>query len=473
MPHIRILRHYFHTPHVVTSVIEGLLIFVAAYFGYFTRFQHFPEFKEHLPLALTLTIFGVVSMSAMGVYGSRVREGYIGMMLRSAVALFLLATSAIAVVSYFLPSLEIGRGVLLFSTIEAFVLIAAWRWLTAAVISDDALKRRVLVLGTGTHALAIAQRMRRRSDRRGFVLLGYMKADEHQSDLVSEFGAHIFPNNCSLLDFCIANEVDEIVIATKERRRNADAGGGLPIDDLLDCRLSGIEICEVQAFIERESGKLEVDLIDPSWIIYSDGFVASTTRLVTKRSFDVFASVLLLLCVWPVMLATAGLIGIGGLFREPILYKQERIGLNGKHFEVMKFRSMRTDAELDGQARWATENDPRITRIGAIIRKSRIDELPQLFNVLRGDMSFVGPRPERPQFVEELNSKIPYYDQRHRVKPGITGWAQLCYPYGASVNDSKEKLKYDLYYLKNHSFMLDLIILFQTVEVVLVGDGAR
>jgi len=202
-------------------------------------------------------------------------------------------------------------------------------------------------------------------------------------------------------------------------------------------------------------------------------FIANSWRYATKRAFDILISLTALLLVWPIMLAATIAIWVDSGFRGPILYRQTRVGLNGKPFPVMKFRSMRTDAEVDGQAVWASKDDPRVTRVGAFMRKTRVDELPQLANVLRGDMSFVGPRPERPQFVEELDEAITYYNHRHRVKPGITGWAQLCYPYGASVEDSKEKLQYDLYYLKNHSILLDMIILLQTVEVVLIGDGAR
>ena len=276
----------------------------------------------------------------------------------------------------------------------------------------------------------------------------------------------------SIKAYCDREKVNEIVIAMDERRRNQDSGGGIPLDDLLECRMSGIEICDVQAFIEREVCKVDVDLLHPSWMVFSDGFVHNVWRDITKRSFDVFTALSVLLVTLPVMAVTALIIWVEGRFRDPILYRQDRVGLNGETFSVMKFRSMRTDAEKDG-AVWAQQNDPRVTRVGAFLRKSRIDELPQLFNVLRGDMSFVGPRPERPVFVDELSENIPFYRERHRVKPGITGWAQLCYPYGASTEDAKEKLQYDLYYLKNHSILLDLVILLQTVEVVLVGDGAR
>ena len=208
-------------------------------------------------------------------------------------------------------------------------------------------------------------------------------------------------------------------------------------------------------------------------MVFSDGFVHNTWRSGTKRIFDILASLALLALVWPILLITTLAIWIDSGFNGPILYRQCRVGLDGSPFDVLKFRSMYTDAEKSGEAVWASKDDPRITRVGNVIRKTRIDELPQLMNVLRGNMSFVGPRPERPEFVEELIEDITFYDHRHRVKPGITGWAQLCYPYGASVDDSKEKLQYDLYYLKNHSILLDMIILLQTVEVVLIGDGAR
>jgi sugar transferase (PEP-CTERM system associated) len=329
------------------------------------------------------------------------------------------------------------------------------------------------VLGTGHRAEKIASRMRRKYDQRGFRILGYVAFDKNGLDLVSKHQADIIRVDGSLAEFCEEHQVQEIIVAMDERRRNRESGGGLPLDELLACRMSGIEVCDVQAFIEREAGKLDIDLLQPSWMVFSDGFVRSTVRGGTKRAFDLVASLGLLLVTWPVMLITALAILIESGFKGPVLYRQQRVGLDGRYFEVTKFRSMHTDAERDGQAVWASENDPRITRVGAVIRRIRIDELPQIFNVLRGDMSFVGPRPERPEFVRDLETRIPYYGYRHRIKPGITGWAQLCYPYGASLTDAQEKLQYDLYYLKNHSLLLDLIILIQTVDVVLVGEGAR
>ena len=472
MPHIRIFRHYLHTPFLLMAAAELLVLVACAYLGFYTRNGYLPRFADYIWAATVFATVQIIMMMAMGVYESRVREGYTGMMLRTAVAMFLLGSMSVAVLSYFIPNLAMGRGVLLLSCVEGFLVISLLRWGSAHLISEDMLKKSVLVLGTGQRALKVATRMRRRSDRRAFRLHGFAMNDRAE-DLVSERGADVLRIDEPLPSYCDRHQIDEIVVAVDERRRNAEASGGLPLEELLDCRMSGIEVVDVQAFVEREAGKLDVDLLHPSWMVFSDGFVSNTWRNASKRAFDVFVSFLLLVLIWPIMALTAIAIYVDSGFKGPILYRQSRVGLNGKEFNVLKFRSMFTDAEIDGQAVWAAKDDPRITRVGAIIRKTRIDELPQLVNVLRGDMSFVGPRPERPEFVQELEQGIAFYGHRHRVKPGITGWAQLCYPYGASVEDAKEKLQYDLYYLKNHSILLDLIILLQTVEVVLIGDGAR
>jgi sugar transferase (PEP-CTERM system associated) len=262
-------------------------------------------------------------------------------------------------------------------------------------------------------------------------------------------------------------DVDEIVVGPDDRR------GTLPVDALLECKQRGVAVTELAEFFEREAGKIKMDLTNPSWLVFSDGFNISPVRRTVKRIFDVAMASLVLLLTWPLMLLTALAIRLESGRGAPILYRQERIGENGKSFPVIKFRSMRTDAELDGVARWATKNDCRVTLVGRFIRKTRLDELPQLWNVLRGDMSIIGPRPERPQFVDDFNTKISYYSLRHCVKPGLTGWAQLRYPYGSSFEDAEEKLKFDLFYVKNHNFIFDLAILIQTVEVVLFGRGAR
>ena len=236
--------------------------------------------------------------------------------------------------------------------------------------------------------------------------------------------------------------------------------------------MAGIDICELPTFLERETGKVRLDVLNPSWIIFGEGFRASPLQRVLERGFDVLASLCLLVLASPLMLCAAVAIRIEDGWRAPVLYRQRRVGRFGETFDVLKFRSMSVDAEKGG-AVWAAKDDPRVTRVGAVMRKTRIDELPQLVNVLRGDMSFVGPRPERPEFVAQLEQTIPYYRERHTVKRGITGWAQLCYPYGSTEKDALEKLQYDLYYVKNRSLLFDLAILVQTVEVVVWGKGAR
>jgi sugar transferase (PEP-CTERM system associated) len=304
--------------------------------------------------------------------------------------------------------------------------------------------------------------LRRRSDQRGFKLVAFVPVPGEPHAIVDE------RVDCSVEDVASLarkHEADEIVIAMDDRRRQ------FPIKELLDCKFRGVDVIDIVAFLERESGKVKVDLMDPSWMIFSEGFTQRSSRLNIFRLFDLAASIAILLCTWWLMLLTALAILIED--GRPVLYRQTRVGLLGKEFELLKFRSMSKHAESDGKARWAERNDSRVTKVGSILRKLRIDELPQLFNVIRGDMRFIGPRPERPEFVKELSEKIPFYHERHCVKPGLTGWAQLCYPYGSSEKDALEKLQFDLYYVKNQSLIFDLMILVQTVEVVIWGKGAR
>ena len=273
--------------------------------------------------------------------------------------------------------------------------------------------------------------------------------------------------NGTLLDYCSKYKIDEIVVAPDERRK------GLLLNELLDCKLHGVSVIDILSFFEREQGKLPLDIMRPDWLIYSDGFNQGTLRDISKRIFDIVASALILTITWPFMLMAVIGIKLEDGINAPVIYRQVRVGFLGAPFSVLKFRSMSVDAEKDGVAKWATKNDSRVTRMGSFMRVTRIDELPQILNVLTGDMSFVGPRPERPEFVDDLTGKITNYKERHAVKPGITGWAQVCYPYGASLQDSIQKQEFDLFYIKNHTLFLDLMILCQTAEVVLFGKGAR
>jgi sugar transferase (PEP-CTERM system associated) len=357
----------------------------------------------------------------------------------------------------------VGRSVFGYALISAFFGVLLCRFLFLKFVDRQSLKRRVLVLGAGYHGNMI-QDLENRSANRGFKVIGYVPMVNERVRVAPD---RLITMPAALSKFAIEADVDEIVVAPDDRRE------GLPVDEILDCKMAGHDVVDLLTFFEREAGLLRVDCLNPSWLVFSDGFRLHGPRQLAKRLFDVAASLALLAVVWPVMLLTAGAILLESGWRAPILYRQVRVGLNWKTFNVIKFRSMRTDAEKDGKAQWARAKDDRVTRVGKFIRTCRIDELPQLFNVLKGEMSFVGPRPERPQFVEKFAETIPYYSERHRVKPGITGWAQLCYPYGSNYHDAIEKLQYDLYYVKNYSLFLDLLIMLQTVEVVLWGKGAR
>ncbi|MBV1880916.1 MAG: TIGR03013 family PEP-CTERM/XrtA system glycosyltransferase [Pseudomonadales bacterium] len=467
MAHVRIFKHYVHLPYLLLGITEGMIFMLAIYIGAYLRFYSDLTELDLLgalfPRAIFFSAVILVSMTAMGVYQARLREGISGVMLRTA-ASFFLGSTALSMIFYLFPSLFIGRGVIALAALLSFFMVGALRWLFYMKVDEEVLKRHVLVLGAGWRAQNILDRLTSKSDTRGFILSGFVKVDGEDIQIDAERVLSI-PEN-GLFEFCDEKGIDEIVVAVDDRRVH------FPLDELLDCKLSGIDVVEVITFFERETGKVELDLLHPSWMVFSDGFSQNSMTDGLKRAFDIAASSLLFFVAWPVMLLTVIAIKLEDGLSASVFYKQSRVGLEGHCFNVYKFRSMREDAEKDG-AQWAKENDTRITRVGHVIRMVRIDELPQILNVLKGDMGFVGPRPERPEFVGRLAETIPYFDERHRVKPGITGWAQLCYPYGASDEDSAQKLQYDLYYVKNHSLMLDVLILIQTVEVILFGKGAR
>jgi sugar transferase (PEP-CTERM system associated) len=411
-----------------------------------------------MEFALLFAALGLAATWALGLFSRRQRASIAGLGMRA-----FGGTLIAGLLSYLISRMtslgEMGGRTILLITMCAAVLSSIIVALVSRLIKEDYFRRNVLVYGSGVRAHSIAS-LRRRSDRRGFRLCGYIRPQDETLEVPAE-GVVSQPD--SLLQLALERDADEIVIAMDDRRRN------FPVAELLECRLAGIEITDLVTFLERETGKVHLDVLNPSWLIFGEGFRRDALRRYSERTFDVIASSLLLLLALPLMLVTSLFIVLDG---GPVFYRQKRVGFRGSHFDVIKFRSMRVDAEKDG-AVWAQAGDSRVTRIGSIIRKLRIDELPQLINVLKDDMSFVGPRPERPEFVAQLSEKIPYYSERHWVKPGITGWAQLCYPYGASERDAMEKLQYDLYYVKNHSLLFDFMVLAQTAEVVLLGKGAR
>lgn len=334
--------------------------------------------------------------------------------------------------------------------------------LTGEFLPKSLTRRKVLVYGTGAKAQAVGQSLTKAAS--SAELCGYFASPNEREHLVTNWGT-LQPGQ-SLTEVVAEKGVHEIVIALSERR-----GGSMPMRELLDCKLAGVRVTDIATYFEQNLGQIRLDAVSAGWLIFGEGFDQGFLRTSIKRLFDIAGAVVLILLALPIMLVAALVIKLES--SGPILYKQERVGLNNKPFNVVKFRSMRTDAEKDGIPRWATAGDSRVTRVGKVIRKLRIDELPQLFSVLNGDMSLVGPRPERAFFVEKLTQEIPFYAVRHSVKPGVTGWAQVRYQYGSTVEDTAEKLQYDLYYVKNHSLFLDLVVIFETVGVVLTGKGAQ
>ena len=465
---LRFFKMHLRVPFLLLALLEFCICIVAVHVAVYVRYEAWPADVEDIrsPYVSAVLFAAVmpVAMMAMGLYQSRFRGGVLGVFLRSVIGFFA-GGVFLALVFYVVPALYFGRGVFGLAVLVAFFMVGTLRPMFFHYVDRDLLKVRSLVLGAGEKAGSIGRRLRRRVDRRGFVIVGYVALATDESVAVGPADV-VGLGNRTLLEFCIDNDVDEIVVAADERR------GAMPIEQLLEAKLHGLEVIDLLSFFEREQGKLPLDILRPDWLIYSDGFERGLVRDLMKRVFDIAASVVILALTWPFMIACAVAIKLEDGPRAPVFYRQIRTGFLGRPFGVMKFRSMTVDAESAG-AQWATVNDARVTRVGALIRQTRIDELPQILNVLRGDMSFVGPRPERPHFVEQLEERIPYYRERHAVKPGITGWAQVCYPYGASLRDSVQKQEFDLFYIKNHTIFLDLLILCQTAEVVLFGKGAR
>jgi sugar transferase (PEP-CTERM system associated) len=466
---IRVLGQSVPASIAAIGLIEAALSFVAVYAA---ALLHLPaaitaplrlerELGPLWPGATLLSATVVICALAFGLYSARQRAQPAGILVRLVVAL-VVASCVVAAVFYFIPGVRLTRDIASLAVVLAGCGLLASRLLLARYFDENIFKRQVLVYGTGAGAAAIAS-LRRSADRRAFALVGFIRPPGEACGVSID---RVLDPAGDLRSLCERLGATEVVVAMDDRRY------GFPISELLDCRLAGIEVTELLTFLERETGRVRIDVLNPSWMIFGQGFRRDPLRLFSSRALDLLACLAVLPLALPVMLLTVVAIKLEDGWRAPTVYSQARVGLGGHTFRVMKFRSMREDAERHG-AQWAQRRDPRVTRVGAVIRKLRIDELPQIINVLRGQMSFVGPRPERPEFVAHLEERIPYYAQRHCVRPGITGWAQLCYQYGASEQDALEKLQYDLFYVKNNSLLFDLTILVQTAEVVLLGKGAR
>lgn len=461
---IRLFKHYIPYPVLFLGFIDFILLLIAAESGWLLRAVQIgmspgsimdrpgPIFSFAVALELALI--------AVGVYGSEALQS-----LRFAGARILVAISLgvifLSLLAFAMPGTTLWRSNSLYAMLLSIAFLMLGRIVLGVVFDGNSFKRRLLILGAGRRAGRIAA-LEKRQDS-GFIIAGFVDMAGGPNPID---GAVRRQDIANLPQHVIDLEVSEVVLALEERRNS------LPVADLLTIKTTGVHVNDMSSFLERETGRVDLDSVNPSWFIFSDGFSAGhRLSKVFKRAFDILLSLLLLLLTGPVILLFGLLIKLespGGAF-----FRQERVGLYGQKFKILKLRSMRADAEAGGEAIWAAKNDPRTTRVGSFIRKVRIDELPQAWIVLKGEMSFVGPRPERPQFVDDLQTKMPFYTERHIVKPGITGWAQINYPYGASTEDARHKLEYDLYYAKNYTPFLDLLIILQTIRVVLWPEGAR
>ncbi len=443
---------------------EAGVFYLAMYLGSQIRFLYHPSWYSEQDIVFASLIFAAVltlSNISLGLYRRNLGIQEYDLLARVSFS-FGVAILVDVFVYYVFPEFLIARSVLGIALVCAFSGMMLVRYVFYRYAKLNRIKKQVLVIGSGKKALELVD-INAGYIHKSFNIAGFVPLPDEAAQIDS---ALLIKSAKTLHDIARQFSIDEIVLAIDDRRRS------MPITDLLDCKMSGFEVIDLLTFYEREQGLISLANIYPSWFLFSEGFAVSGFRAVEKRIVDIIASMLLLSVTWPVMLITALAIKLENGIKAPVFYRQIRVGENNTLFEVLKFRSMVVNAEKDG-AQWAKEVDNRVTKVGAFIRKVRIDELPQIVNVLKGDMSFVGPRPERPEFVEGFVERIDYYAERHRIKPGITGWAQISYPYGASEEDAVRKLEYDLYYVKNYSLFLDLSIILHTIEIVVWGKGAR
>ncbi len=459
---IRVFNHYVHRQTLLQVLGDGLLLVVVVLAASAAQIDDFSVVASQATTqALSFAAAMAVLGTASGIYqrpGSLTR---VQIFARAALMLVLSLPLTYALFAL-LPAELASSPAIRWAAMGGVAAVVLRRVYLMRAGVHSGRRSRVLIFGAGPAAQVVGQTLAHADPNVDIV--GYLAGPNEAEVAVPR--ALVLPPAPSLTDAARRLSVDEIVVALTERR-----SGSMPLRELLDCKLAGVKVYDLATHFEKRLGQIRIDYVKSGWLIFGDGFNQGALRSFIKRGFDVTASVILLLLAAPVMALTALAIKLDS--RGPVFYRQERTGQDGRAFMVMKFRSMRTDAEGDGKPRWASLQDDRVTAVGNVIRRLRVDELPQLINVLLGEMSLVGPRPERPYFVEQLTEKIPYFAVRHSVKPGVTGWAQVRYQYGATVEDAQEKLQYDLYYVKNHSLFLDLVVLFETVGVVLTGKGAR
>ncbi len=458
---IRIFNHYINA-NVILQMIFDFAFVLLAMVGFGAFYLQSPTLVSTTAThSLSLATWTFVVGSATGIYQASPTRSPQQSVTRALVAGLLMLPLAYGIFGL-IPQHIANSAAMAYAAMGTVAAVIAHRSLGGRFGKLAAMQSRILVLGTGPVARQVSESLLA-SDPHARIV-GFFPSPNEREPSVPE--SQILATTASLAAAAEQAGVDEVIVALSERR-----SGSMSLRDLLECKISGIRVSDLSTHFEKRLGQIRLDYVNAGWLIFGDGFNQGFLRTAIKRVFDVICAALLLVLTLPLMLVT--MVAIAVESRGPIFYRQERVGLNGKTFNVIKFRSMRSDAEQDGNPRWALASDDRVTRVGRLIRRVRIDELPQLYNVLKGEMSMVGPRPERPFFVDSLTRDIPYYAVRHSVKPGVTGWAQVRYEYGATVEDAKQKLQYDLYYVKNHTLFLDMLIMFETVSVVLTGKGAR
>ena len=464
---LKISNHYVSKIVFVLLFVEVLVLLGAAYAGAAVRLLDpsapaAPHLEHFFTSAVAFATAIIFSMSAMGMYQLNFSEGLRNPFFLKLMPSFLMGFVILTLVFYIAPELYFGRGILLL----VFLIAASGIFLARIIFFKTSEQRffesRIIFLGGGPLAKECSDLAEQSNKYHKYDIAGFIAIPSEELCVPADTLLKLRDGD-SLVSLANQYNVTEIVVSVQNRR------GGFPIKELLDCKLQGVKVTDAATFFERETCQIRVDSLQPSWLVFGGGFDQSFIRIFMKRGFDLICSTIILVLSLPVMLLTALLIYLED--GAPVFYLQERVGLDSKPFNVLKFRSMRNDAEKGGKPQWAAQNDPRVTRIGKFIRRARIDELPQVFNVFKGEMSFVGPRPERPYFVEQLIEVVPYYNVRHSIKPGITGWAQVRYGYGSSAEDALQKLQYDLYYVKNNSLFLDILVLIDTLKVVLFRSG--
>ncbi|HEX5758297.1 MAG TPA: TIGR03013 family XrtA/PEP-CTERM system glycosyltransferase [Thermoanaerobaculia bacterium] len=458
---IRLFSRYWAVPAFLSLVVEAVVLLGALWLATQLRLGVGPgEPPAGRVLAAQMAVFAGVTLFSLYLHGlydfaERLSDRFATIRLVQALTV---AAWALWALFFLVPETQVGRGVFALALGFSSLGLMGWRFLLRFFPSTE----RVLIVGTDEKAIDIAREILRRSHL-GYRIVGFLD-DDPALQGVSILNPRVIGTTSQARELALGNGVTRVVVAGSDRR------GRMNVDSLLQCKTSGIQVVEGSSYYERMTGKIMIEGLRKSWLIFNDGFVVSRGTRVVKRLLDIVAAVVGLLLAAPIMALVALAVRLGS--PGPVLFRQERVGLNGRPFTLWKFRTMRPDAEAEG-ARWATVRDPRITAVGRFLRATRLDELPQLCNVLFGDMSLVGPRPERAVFVKTLERQVPFYEQRFGVRPGLTGWAQIKAPYASSLEESVEKLKYDLYYVKNLSVLLDLSILASTARIVLLGRGAR